>query len=275
MGRLSKSTIVILIIVGIVSISLAGVFGYISGKRIADKENKRQAINDKVLEEKPKEEKKVCEVTANNDQEFVNYISSVNSKFKASECEEYIVNYSSFKFIAEGKSSIEYSGYNIEDIKLYYNDKQINIDVAAGESNFGYSNLIQTSLMTDGVNTLYVIILNLEPISNQPSSYVIAFNQNGEVLLNEENALKYYYIKTDIIDNNEVNELGVKYALVPETYGNDLLNVCSEGYLSAIIEYPEDTIVYSDTIFNYIDNNLAVIYLEQRTILEDKIFKGC
>lgn len=274
MGNLSKSTKISLLVSLIVGVILAAILGFWAGTNTADRENTKKSIKDNSTQKESKTNKTslTYDVTANNELEFVNYIKGVNTKFTSGEANEYNVIYDKFKITFIGKNSLEFDGYNIKEMKVYYNGNLISKEVTNGDSELGYSNTVEMLSTVDG---LYVIIMYAAPANDYPASYVIAFNNNGNVLLNDETKDKYYYIKSTVINNNEIKEFGYKYYLVPELYAEGVPEACDENYLGKIAEFPLDTLFKKMAVYGYVDGNLVENVTDSKTIADDKIARGC
>lgn len=277
MKGISKNATIILIIILVFGVLMAAVLGFMSGSRIAAKENKKKDIIEKIDKkvEIKEEKEKVLDVVANSEIEFVTDIANTYEKFLKSQADKYVIRYDKFVFTALGEKIAGTDDYKLKDFSIEFDGNKINKPLDFNVLILNNENNIDVSFTSDGVNTLYTIIVNLPGNSGQASSYIISFNQLGEVILNESNPQMYYYIEGTVVDNVEVKNLVSIFALGDYVYGNDSLNVCSEEYLNMVKDYPAETVVYSKKVYSYVNNTLNVIGEESRTIADDKIFKGC
>lgn len=277
MKGISKNTTIILLVVLCIGIIGAAVFGFLTGMQLASSENVKQDFVDTVdkIENKIENKEIKLEVVANSEIEFVTDIRNTFDKFSKNDCNIYIIKYNNIIVTITGENIVGTTGNIIRDLSIEIDGTRINKELEHAKNVFGYKNNLDVAYMSDGTNTLFTIIANVNNSKQQDSSYIISFNQLGDVVLNEENEHNYYSIGSTIENNIEVNNIINIYSLGDYVYGNDMLNTCSEDYLNMIKDYPAETLVYSKKIYGYVDNTLSIISEENRTIAEDKVQKVC
>lgn len=276
MKGINKTTSIILLVVLIIGVICAATFGFILGKKVADKESSRDKINKK-FENKNLEESKSIDtiVEASSDIEFITDIRVVSDKLKNKEFDTYTIKYNNIEVIFSSKSVAGHDEYNISNMVVKVNDNQINKDMIFGSQNLGYSNVIDAGLFSDGTNTLFVVIANLDNSDGRKSSYIIAFNQNGDVIINEENQNYFYNIGTYVENNIEVSNIISTYSISKFVINEEFANTCSDGYLDTISGISDSELAYAKTTYNYVENALNIVSEEKRTVGEDKLLKGC
>lgn len=199
-------------------------------------------IYDKVL----KEDKNKVVNNDNNElidtpQKFINKIAKTEEDFKNKE--EYSVNYKNFSFTAYRN---EYN--HIENIIIKNNDKQINKDLSK-ITDTGFHTL--NSYYFDEEIGLFILTLTITPVTDSPSTYIIAFDTNGNIKLDEAVGYQIY------VDENK-STLFYTY-IMGGIGGCKTDNVDQEMIYSEIKEYK-----YFDNIDN--DNKI-----EEGTILNQKV----
>lgn len=160
-----KTTIVILCLLVIV------LSGYIVYDKVLNKEINSDSSSDII----------------NSPKAFINNISKVEEILKNHS--EYSVNYNDVTFKA-------YKNDNniIENIEILYNGNQVNKDL---RGDIGFHTLNAYYIEKSG--GLFVITLLTAPVAANPSTYIIAFDENGNIKLDE---ITSHYI---YVDENKAN----------------------------------------------------------------------
>lgn len=132
-------------------------------------------VYDKVLKEDKNKVVNKDNELIDTPQEFINEITKTEEELKNKE--EYTVNYKDFSFTAYKN---EYN--NISNIKIKNNDKQINKDLSK-ITDTGFHTL--NSYYFDDETGLFILTFTITPVADAPRTYIIAFDTNGNIKLDE------------------------------------------------------------------------------------------
>ena len=148
-------------------------------------------VYDKITNIENNENKEEQDNTINNKisspKEFINEISKTEKMFETQSA--YTVNYEEFSFTA---TKNEYN--NIENITIKYKDKQINKDLSM-QGEFGLKGL-NTYYFVEEIG-LFILALEITPVADRPIRYIVAFDYNGNIKLDEA---VNYDIEVDVND---------------------------------------------------------------------------
>lgn len=224
MEKQNKGLIIIIIVL---IICVVGLSGYILYDKIINVDNNE--IKDKTDDNNSKEEQNNnTNKNISTPEEFITEISKTEDILENQS--SYTVNYNDFSFTAYKTS--EYN--NIKKIIIIYKGKQINKDNVNEE--YGFHTL--KSYYFDENKGLYIITLLPAPVADAPSTYIIAFDKNGNIKIDESNV--NYNVN---VDTNE-KTLTYNY-LVPGGIGD-----CYDSSMHLNIED-----IYSSNIIYKYDNN--------------------
>lgn len=171
-------------------------------------------------------------------QDFINKIKKTEEELKNKE--EYTVNYNDFSFTAYKN---EYN--NISNIIIKNKDKQISKDISK-ITDTGFHTL--NSYYFDEETGLFILTLTITPVADSPRTYIIAFDTNGNIKLDE--AVGYYIY----VDENQST---LFYSYIMGGIGD-----CKEDNV-------DQEMIYSEIKeYKYYANTNKI---EKRTILNKKV----
>lgn len=221
MEKQNKGLIIIIIIL---TICVFGLSGYILYNKIINVDNNE--IKDKQDDNNIKEEQNNnTNKNISTPEEFITEISEIEDILENQS--SHTVNYNDFSFTAY--KTKEYN--NIEKIIIKYKGKQINKERVNEE--LGFHTL--KSYYFDEKTGLYIITLLPAPVADSPNTYIIAFDTNGNIKLDEINNYDIY------VDNN-------RSTLIYEYYFGG--GSCPENY-------ELDKIFSSIIIYSYSHNGIT------------------
>ena len=199
-------------------------------------------IYDKVLnEDKNKVVNKDNNEVIDTPQKFINKIATTEEALKNKE--EYTVNYKDFSFTAYRN---EYN--QIRNIIIKKNDKQINKDLSK-ITDTGFHTL--NSYYFDEETGLFILTLTITPVASSPSTYIIAFDTNGNIKLDEAVGYQIY------VDENK-STLFYTYIL--------------SGIGGCKSDSVDQEMIYSEIKeYQYFDNIDNTNKIEEGTILNQKV----
>lgn len=215
----NKGFIITIIILIICILGLSSYIVYDKITNIENNENKEEqdnTINNKISSPK----------------EFINEISKTEKMFETQSA--YTVNYEEFSFTA---TKNEYN--HIENITIKYKDKQINKDLSM-QGEFGLKGL--NTYYFDEETGLFILALEITPVADRPIRYIVAFDDNGNIKLDEA---VNYDIEVDVNDKT----LTYHYSH-PGGIGD-----CYEPSMGLDVNY----IAYSNITYKYENNEIKEI----------------
>lgn len=167
-------------------------------------------------------------------QEFINTISKVENELESKS--EHTVDYKDFSV------TIIKNEYNyIENITIKYKDKQINKDLSMYGGLYGLQKL--KAFYFDEEIGLFILTLLTAPTASEQKTYIIAFDTNGNIHLDEQVGYSIYILT---VDNSD--KLVYLYLMDGRIDCYGMTSVISDN-----------EIIKSTIIYDYIDNKITEI----------------
>lgn len=206
----------LIITIIILSICILGLTGYIVYDKVLNTNNENLKTNEQHGNQET--------VTIKSPTEFVNAIKKIEANLK--KVTTYTIDYNGLSLTA---TKNEYN--NIASIIVSYNGKQINKKF---ERELGYHTLNSYYFAKD--NGLYIITLLSAPVAPEASTYIIAFDNNGNIKIDE---VADYSIEVNEKDQTLLYEYKMGGGIV---CAEPSLNQNDKYFETILYEYSQDEI---------------------------------